>query len=175
MEHTGIELLLGRQMPHTGDERLPERPIIGPFGEDAVHGRVVNDWLPIDVMRHRQAFPLHPGVEHPQDEVKDPVIAEFALGTALRHRKVWQDKCRELWFGELDRNRCRCWLLCRYAHHAMASWEEGEGDLEKRITSDTTRGWGHLQNSQPVNIYNELPAEQVYPLPPAIVQKLGMS
>jgi len=30
-----------------------------------------------------QTLPLHPGVEHPQDEVKDAVIAQFALGTAL--------------------------------------------------------------------------------------------
>jgi hypothetical protein len=32
MEHAEIELLFGREMPHTGHKRLPERPIIGPFG-----------------------------------------------------------------------------------------------------------------------------------------------
>ncbi len=31
MEHAEIELLLCREMPHTGHKRLPERPIIGPF------------------------------------------------------------------------------------------------------------------------------------------------
>jgi hypothetical protein len=41
MEHVEIEVLLGRQMPHTREERLPQRPIIGPFGEDAVHSCVV--------------------------------------------------------------------------------------------------------------------------------------
>jgi hypothetical protein len=30
--------------------------------------------------------------------------------------------------------------LYRGAHHAMASCEEWWGDLEKQITSDTTRG-----------------------------------
>jgi hypothetical protein len=33
--------------------------------------------------RHGQALPLHPGVEHPQDEVKNPVIAQFALRPPL--------------------------------------------------------------------------------------------
>ena len=31
MEYAEIELLLGREMPDTGHERLPERPIIGPL------------------------------------------------------------------------------------------------------------------------------------------------
>ena len=38
MEDTEIELLLGREMPHTGHKRLPERPIIGPFGKNFVDG-----------------------------------------------------------------------------------------------------------------------------------------
>ena len=42
MEHTGIELFRGRKMPYTGDERLPERAIIGPFGKDFVDGRIVD-------------------------------------------------------------------------------------------------------------------------------------
>src|SRR5438445_10044459 len=41
MEHADIELLLYREMPHTGHKRLPERPIIGPFGKDFVDGRVM--------------------------------------------------------------------------------------------------------------------------------------
>ena len=28
MQHAEIELLLGREMPHTGHKRLPQRPII---------------------------------------------------------------------------------------------------------------------------------------------------
>ena len=65
MEHAEIELLLGCEMRHTGHERLPERPIIGPFGEDAIHSRVVNGGFPIGVVRHGQALPLHPRIEDP--------------------------------------------------------------------------------------------------------------
>ncbi len=92
MEHAEIELLRGREMPHTGHKRLPERPIIGPSGKDFVDSRIVNGRLALGVVRHGQTLPLHPGVEHPQDEVKDPVIAHFALWTALGHREVRQDK-----------------------------------------------------------------------------------
>src|SRR5262249_26168315 len=70
MEHAEIELLLCRQMPHTGHKRLPERPIIRPFGKDFVDRRVMNRWFPIGVLRHGQALPLHPRVEDPQDEIK---------------------------------------------------------------------------------------------------------
>jgi hypothetical protein len=37
---------------------------------------------------------------------------------------VRQDKCLELWCGELDRNRRRCRLWGSSAPHAMALWEE---------------------------------------------------
>src|SRR5215467_10684481 len=123
MEHAEIELLLNREMPHTGHKRLPERAIIGPFGKDFVDGRVVNRWCPVGVCWHGQALPLHSGVEDPEDEVKDPVIAQFALWPALGHREVRQDKCLELRFGELDGNRRRCRLWCCGAHDAMASYE----------------------------------------------------
>jgi hypothetical protein len=43
----------------------------------------VNGRLTLGVLRHGQTLPLHPGVENPQDEVKDPVIAQFALGPTL--------------------------------------------------------------------------------------------
>ena len=33
MEHTEVEVLRGREMPHTGEERLPEGPIIGPLAK----------------------------------------------------------------------------------------------------------------------------------------------
>jgi len=67
MEHAEIEPFLGREMPHTGDKRLPERSIIHPSGKDFVHGRVVNGRLALGVLRHRQALPLHPRVEDPQN------------------------------------------------------------------------------------------------------------
>ena len=123
MQHAGVEVFLGRQMPDTGHKRLPQRPIISPFGKDFVDGRVVNRWFALGVFRYGQTLPLHPGVEYPEDEVKNPVIAQFALWTALRHREVRQDKCLELRFGELDGNRRCCRLWCCGAHDAMASYE----------------------------------------------------
>ena len=83
-----VEVLRCRKMPHTGDERLPERPVIGPLGKDFVDGRVMDSWVAIRVFRHGQTLPLHPGVEHPQNEIKDAMIAQFALWTALGHREV---------------------------------------------------------------------------------------
>ena len=65
MEHAGIEVFACRQMPHTGDERLPERPIIGPSGKDFVDGCVMDGRRARAVFRHRQALPLHPGIEDP--------------------------------------------------------------------------------------------------------------
>jgi hypothetical protein len=134
LEHADVELFLRREMPHTRHKRLPERAIIRPSGKDFVDGRIVDGRLALGVVRHGQTLPLHPGVEDPQDEVKDPLIAQFALGTALGHREVWQDKCLELGFRELDRNRCRyrLWGFC--AHQARASWEEWRSESEKRIT-----------------------------------------
>jgi hypothetical protein len=35
-----------------------------------------------------QTLPLHAGVEHPQDEVEEAVIAEFALGATPGHGEV---------------------------------------------------------------------------------------
>src|SRR5438876_8984062 len=120
MEYTDIELLLGREMPHTGHKRLPERAIIRPFGKDFVDGRIVDGRFALRVVWNGQALPLHPGVEHPQDEVKDAIIAQFALRSPLGHGEVRQDKCGELGFRELDRNRRGCKLWCSSAHHAMA-------------------------------------------------------
>ena len=75
-----------------------------------------------------------------QDEVKDPVIAQFVLWSALGYREVRQEKCLKLGSSELDRNRCRCRRWCRSAHHVMALWEKLGGGLDTRITSETTRG-----------------------------------
>ena len=88
MEHAEIELLLNREMPHTGHKRLPERAIIRPSGKDFVDGRVVDGRVALRVVWNGQALPLHPGVEHPQDEVKDAMIAQFALWTAPGHGEV---------------------------------------------------------------------------------------
>jgi hypothetical protein len=52
MEHTGVGVFRGCQMLYTGEERLPQRPIIGPFGEDAIDGRVVDDRLALGVLRY---------------------------------------------------------------------------------------------------------------------------
>ena len=51
MEHAEIELLLGREMPHTGHKCLPERPIIRPCGKGAVDGGVVDGGFSIGVCR----------------------------------------------------------------------------------------------------------------------------
>ena len=55
--------------------------------------------FPWGVFWHGQALPLHLGVEEPQDEVKDVMIAQFALWPPPGHRKMGQDKCRELALG----------------------------------------------------------------------------
>src|SRR2546429_7983857 len=120
-----VELLQIRKKPSGADRVLHDAPEA--FDRIEVRptmGRKEISRFPSGVCWHRQTLPLHPGVQHPQDEVKDTMIAQFALWPALGHREVRQDKYRELWFGELDGNRCRCRLLCRGAHHAMASWEE---------------------------------------------------
>ena len=41
MEHAEIELLLCCEMPHTRHKRVPERPVIGPFGKDFVNRGIV--------------------------------------------------------------------------------------------------------------------------------------
>src|SRR5262249_20600600 len=88
MEYGEIEVLLGREMPHTGYERLPQCPIIGPSGKDFVDGRIVNGWLAIGLCRDGQALPLHARIQDPQDEVEDAVIAQFALRSTLGPREV---------------------------------------------------------------------------------------
>jgi len=49
MEYAGVEVLRVGEMPHAREERLPERPIIGPFGKNFVDGLSLsrlNHWLP---------------------------------------------------------------------------------------------------------------------------------
>jgi len=57
--------------------------------------------LALRIVRDRQALPLHPRVEHPQDEIEDPMIAQFTLWSPLGHREVRQDKCGELLFRKM--------------------------------------------------------------------------
>src|SRR5262249_47983501 len=78
----------------------------------------MDGWFPVGIFRNRSTFPLHPGIEHPQNEIKDAMIAHFALWSTLGHREVRQDKCGEIGFGEWDGDRRRCRLCYRYAHHA---------------------------------------------------------
>jgi hypothetical protein len=96
VEHTEVELLCFREMGHAGHECLPERPIIGPLRKGSVDGRVVHGWLAVTIWRHGHAPPLHPCVEHPHDEIKETMIAQFAPGATLGHGEVWQDTCIEL-------------------------------------------------------------------------------
>jgi len=58
MEYAGIEVLLGCKMGHTGEECLPQRPIIGPFREDSIDGRVMDGWVAMGICRYGQALPL---------------------------------------------------------------------------------------------------------------------
>ena len=114
MEHADIEVLLDGEMRHTGDERLPERPIIGPFREDSVDCRVMDGRFALGVLRYGHALPLHPCIEDPHDEVEDAMRAEFARGSALGHGEVREDTLRELRCGELDGNRRRCGFCWRW-------------------------------------------------------------
>ena len=70
-------------MLRAGDKRLPERPVICPFGKNFVDRRVVDDRLPIGVCRAGQALPLHARVEEPENEVKDAMIAYWHFGPRL--------------------------------------------------------------------------------------------
>ena len=112
-------------MPHTGDERLLERPIISPFGKGSVDGRVVDDWFALGVLRHGPALPLHPRLEDPSDEVKETMIAQFARRSTLGHREVREETCIargcSQWHG--DRRYVR--IFGRGAHDVRTSCEEG--------------------------------------------------
>ena len=83
MEDTEVEGLLGRHMPSTGHKRLPQRPISGPVRKDFVDGRLVDRRFPMGGCRPRQARPLPPRGEEPQDQVTDAMIAQCALRSPL--------------------------------------------------------------------------------------------
>jgi hypothetical protein len=60
------------------------------------------------IFRKGQALPLPPGLEDPQDEVEEAMLAEFALWTPFGPREVREDKSIELGFAELDGNGRGC-------------------------------------------------------------------
>jgi hypothetical protein len=125
MEHAEIKVLLVRPMPHTGDEGMLKWAVIGPPGEDVVDGRVVDGRLAMGVLRHRQALPLHPSLEDPENEVEGTMIAECASGSARGHREVRQDNLMKLGVRKLDGNGRGCGLFCQCGHGVMASLEDG--------------------------------------------------
>jgi len=88
MQDAEIEMVVVRQMPHTGDEGLRKGAVVRPPDEDFVDGRIMDGRLAVGVFGHGQTLPLHARVEHPYDEVKEAMIAEFALGSALGHGEV---------------------------------------------------------------------------------------
>jgi hypothetical protein len=57
MQYPKVEVLLGCQMSHTGDERLLKQPIMSPFGKGTVNVGVVDGWLALRVFGYRQALP----------------------------------------------------------------------------------------------------------------------
>ena len=85
-------------MRHTGDKGLLKGTVIRPAGKDFVDGGVVDGIGAIRGLRDRQTLPLHAGVEHPQDQIEDTVIAELTLGTPFGHGEVGQDQFGELRF-----------------------------------------------------------------------------
>jgi hypothetical protein len=90
------------------------------------------------VFRYEQAFPWHPRLEDPQDEIKEAMIAEFALRTPFGHREVREDKFGELRFGELDGNRRGYSVCCRCVHGAMTSPEDDGFNLWNHIYQNIT-------------------------------------
>ena len=85
MKDAEIEVMMLRQMSHTGDECLIERAIVRPFGEHFVDCRVVDHGGPVARPRYRQALPLHARVEQPKDQIEDAVVAQFAFRPAPGH------------------------------------------------------------------------------------------
>ena len=75
MQDVEIKVVLLRQMPHAGDERLVERAVVSPFREHLVDGRVVDQGGPVARSGYWHALPLHTRIEDPQDQIENAVIA----------------------------------------------------------------------------------------------------
>ena len=86
MQDREIKMVLLREMPHAGDERLVERAIVSPFREHLIDGRVVDQRGPIVRSGDWHALPLHTRVEDPQDQIEHAVVAQFALRSTHGHR-----------------------------------------------------------------------------------------
>jgi hypothetical protein len=123
MAYTYIERLLVREMGYTGDERLLKRPIIGLVGKRSVDLGVMNVRLASGTFRDWQALPRHPRIQHPQNEVQEAMIVDFAPRTALGHREVWEDTCGELGFRQLHRDGRYVRIFGSCAHDVRASCE----------------------------------------------------
>jgi hypothetical protein len=91
------------------------------LANEFVDCRVVDHGSSVACPGYRQALPLHPRVEEPQDQIEDAVIAQFAFRPAPGHREVREDKCDELRLGELNRKRSCGGAFCHLAHPDMAS------------------------------------------------------
>src|SRR5690348_603118 len=104
---------------------VPTRPWPGARQMRHTGPRAWKDWRPDD--DQNRAYPSRQTVQeggatsHPEDQIEDAVIAEFAFRPAPGHREVWEDKCAELRLGELNRNwRCGG-ALCHLAGPDVAS------------------------------------------------------
>jgi len=98
-------------MPHTGAEGLRKGAVVGPPGEDCVDGRVMDGRLAVGVFGHGQTLPWHARVAHPYDEVEEAMIAEFALGSALGHGEVREDKFMETRLLQVGRESASLWAF----------------------------------------------------------------
>src|SRR5208283_1141042 len=141
MQDTEIEVVVRRQMLHTGDKCLFKRSIVGPFRESFVDCRVMDSRLSVGCPWDRQALPLHACVEHPQNEVEDAMIAEFTPRPPPGHRQVRKDKCDELWLGELNGNRRRRWTFGHIAHRKWLDDKHEQLTSESPIGSYNTMGY----------------------------------
>ena len=45
-----VEVLRRSEMSHAGEKRLPQRPIIGPFGKGSIDGGIVDGRFPMGVV-----------------------------------------------------------------------------------------------------------------------------
>jgi hypothetical protein len=122
-------------MRHAGHKRLLKRIIIGPFRKGSVDSCVVDCRLTMDVFRYRQALPLHPGIEDPQDEIKEAVIAQFTLRTSLGHREVREDNPTASLYSAL----CRTPFSVRQIGPVIAPLHPGH-ELEDRLKRIRAQG-----------------------------------
>jgi hypothetical protein len=125
MQPAEVEFLLCGEMSHTGDDRRLERPVLSSLGKCPVDVGVMNFRRAIGTFRDWQALPRHPHIQHPQNEVEEAMLAQFALRPALGHREVREDTCGELEFRQVHRDGRGVRIVGRCAHPRRASREAG--------------------------------------------------